>query len=106
MANRIRMPALVGRKRLVFVLLVLGAFALTGAAWASNGGIAPESPVSPNGRRITHAYWFIFAFTAAIFVIVEGALITFIWRYRARGRPRTAEGLQLHGHTRLELIWT
>src|SRR5919204_5657075 len=106
MEGPFRMPAPVGRKRLVFALFVLGALALAGAAWASNGGIGPESPVTPNGRRINHAYWFIFGFTAAIFVIVEGALIAFIWRYRAGGRPRTAEGLQLHGHTRLELIWT
>jgi cytochrome c oxidase subunit II len=100
------MPPPVGRKRLVFVLLALGALALAGAALAGNGGIAPESPVTPNGRRITDAYWFVFAFTAVIFLLVEGALVTFIWRYRNRGRARTAEGLQLHGNTRLELIWT
>lgn len=100
------MPAPVGRKRLVFVLTVLGALALAGAAWAGNAGFAPESPVSPNGTRITHAYWFIFAFTSAVFVIVETTLVTFIVKYRRRGRPRTAEGLQLHGNTRLELLWT
>ena len=27
-------------------------------------------------------------------------------KYRSRGRPRTVEGAQVHGHTRLELIWT
>jgi cytochrome c oxidase subunit 2 len=45
-------------------------------------------------------------FTAAIFVIVEGALILFVVRFRRRGRARTAEGPQIHGSTRLELIWT
>ena len=44
--------------------------------------------------------------TGVIFVIVEGALILFVVRFRNRGRARTAEGPQIRGHTRLELIWT
>ena len=41
-----------------------------------------------------------------IFVAVEGALVLFIWKYRSRGRARTDDGAQVHGHTRLEVIWT
>ena len=44
--------------------------------------------------------------TAVVFVIVEGALIVFIVRFRNNGRARTEEGPQIRGHTRLELIWT
>ncbi|HZT45386.1 MAG TPA: cytochrome c oxidase subunit II, partial [Gaiellaceae bacterium] len=36
----------------------------------------------------------------------ESLLVIFVWKYRSRGRPRTVEGAQVHGHTRLELIWT
>jgi cytochrome c oxidase subunit 2 len=103
------MPTLVGRKRLVVVLLVLlvpAALALAGTALAGNAGFGPEAPRSPNAHSITKAYWFIFAFTATIFVLVEGALVLFLFRYRSRGRPRTVEGDQVHGHHRLELIWT
>jgi cytochrome c oxidase subunit II len=39
-------------------------------------------------------------------VLVEGALIVFIVRFRNRGRSRTLEGPQIHGATRLELLWT
>jgi cytochrome c oxidase subunit 2 len=39
-------------------------------------------------------------------VLVEAALVVFIWKYRSRGRSRTLEGAQVHGNTRLELIWT
>jgi cytochrome c oxidase subunit II len=85
---------------------VLAALALAGAAFAGNAGFAPEPPHSPNAHRITDAYWLIFAFTGAIFLIVEGTLIAFVVRYRRRHRPRDAEGAQVHGHTRLELIWT
>jgi cytochrome c oxidase subunit 2 len=48
----------------------------------------------------------ILGFTGAIFVIVEVLLVVFVWKYRSRGRPRTSEGGQVHGNTRVELIWT
>jgi cytochrome c oxidase subunit 2 len=48
----------------------------------------------------------VLAVTGAIFVIVEGTLVVFVVKYRNRGRPRTDEGPQIRGHSRLELIWT
>jgi cytochrome c oxidase subunit 2 len=100
------MPPPVGRKRLVLGLLVVGTLALAGSAAAGTGGFGPQTPHSPNARSIDHAYWLVFALTAAVFVIVEGVLIAFIVKYRSRGRARSVEGAQVHGHTRLELIWT
>jgi cytochrome c oxidase subunit 2 len=99
------MPTLVGRKRLVFCLVAAAALTLAGAALAGNGGFAPVTPHSPNAQRISDAYWVVFGFCTAIFVVVEAALVVFIFKYRRRG-PRSVEGDQLHGHTRLELIWT
>jgi cytochrome c oxidase subunit 2 len=96
----------VRRKLVVLGFVAFVVLAAAGIAAASNGGFTPETPHSPNAVRTNHAYYLILAFTAAIFVIVEGALVTFIWRYRARGRARTVEGPQVHGHTRLEVIWT
>jgi cytochrome c oxidase subunit II len=96
----------VRRRLLVCLPVVGGALVVAGAALASNGGISPVSPNSPNAGRIDDAYWLILALTGAIFLIVEGALITFIVRYRGRGRPRSVEGPQVHGATKLELIWT
>jgi cytochrome c oxidase subunit 2 len=77
-----------------------------GVATAANGGFTPVTPHSPNAAHTNTAYYVILGFTAAIFVLVEGALVTFIFKYRQRGRPRTQDGAQVHGHTRLELIWT
>ena len=82
------------------------ALVLAGAAAAGNGGFAPEAPASPNASRITDAYWLIFGLTAAVFLLVEGALLWFVIRYRRRGRPRTVEGPQIHGSSRLETMWT
>ncbi len=95
-------------RRTLWLLLVLGLAVLATAsvATAANGGFTPMTPASPNASRISSAYYLILGFTAAIFVLVETLLVTFVWKYRSRGRPRDVEGAQIHGHTRLELIWT
>jgi cytochrome c oxidase subunit II len=96
----------VRRKLPSLVLAVLVVLATAGVATAANGGFTPVTPASPNAVHIQRAYYLILGFTAAIFVLVESLLVIFIWKYRSRGRPRTVEGAQVHGHTRLELIWT
>src|SRR5262249_31008014 len=61
---------------------------------------------SPNAHRIHQAFIFVAIFTGIILLAVEGALIAFMVKYRRGRRPRTAEGPQIHGATRLEIIWT
>jgi cytochrome c oxidase subunit II len=100
------MPPPVRRKTLVLMLALGAALAFAAVAYAGNGGFAPETPHSPNADRISSTYKWIALFTFAIFVLVEGTLLLFIFWYRQRGRARTAEGPQVHGATRLELIWT
>lgn len=100
------MPPPVRRKTLVLMLALGAALAVVGVAYGGNAGFAPATPHSPNAESINASYKWIALFTGAIFIIVEGTLIAFIIRYRRRSRPRTAEGPQVHGATRLELIWT
>ena len=88
------------------MVAAIAVLATAGAAAAANGGFTPVTPHSPNAARTNDAYYLVLGFTAAIFVLVEGLLVVFVWRYRSRGRPRTVDGAQVHGHTRLELIWT
>ncbi|MDX6408271.1 MAG: cytochrome c oxidase subunit [Gaiellaceae bacterium] len=94
------------RKTFVFFVALGAVLAVTAVAYAGNGGFAPPTPHSPNAKRINDSYLWIAIFTGAILVLVEVCLITFVVKYRRRGRPRTAEGPQIHGATRLELIWT
>jgi cytochrome c oxidase subunit 2 len=96
----------VRRKLPSLVFAVLVALATAGVAAAGNGGFTPVTPASPNAVHTQHAYYLILGFTAAIFVLVEGLLVVFAIKYRSRGRSRAVEGAQVHGHTRLELIWT
>ena len=97
-----------GVRRIAFATFCTCVAALFAAsvALAGNGGFLPPTPHSPNAQRIVDAYWVVTAFTGAVFVLVEGALIVFIVKYRRGKRARTADGLQIHGATRLEIIWT
>jgi cytochrome c oxidase subunit II len=100
------MPLLVGRRLFVVLPAAVLALATAGIAAAANGGFTPQFAHSPNTHHTNTAYYVILGFTGAIFVIVESALALFIWKYRSRGRARTVEGFQLHGATRLEIVWT
>lgn len=48
-------------------------------------------------------YYLILAITGVAFVVVEVALIVFLWRYRARPDRRAT---YYHGNARAEVIWT
>lgn len=101
------MPPPVRRRPLAAACLAFGlALAVTGAAAAANGGFTPPAPRSENAERINDAYYFVLAFTAGVFVLVEASLIAFVVRFRGRGRGREVEGPQLRGNTSLELAWT
>ena len=77
------------------------------AAPGGLGGLAPADAATPSGEAITELYWFVFGICAVVFVAVEVALVLFVLRFRRRPTTRAeAEGPQIHGNTRLEIIWT
>src|SRR5262249_31947486 len=96
-----------GVRRFALAISATIGITLAGAAtaWAGSGGFLPNAD-SPNADRIRHAYIFVAVFTGVIFVLVEGTLITFIVKYRRGKRAKTTEGPQIHGSSRLEIIWT
>jgi cytochrome c oxidase subunit 2 len=91
------------------VIVVLTALALAAApiALAADPGLGPPSTGSDSGEAIRWLYWFVFAICAVVFVAVETALVLFVIRFRRRGTTSPdAEGPQIHGNTRVEIIWT
>jgi cytochrome c oxidase subunit 2 len=84
-------------------LVSLLSAALAPAALAQ---LAPVAPESPNADSIRDSYLFVSIFVVAIFVLVEGLLIAFVVRYRRRRRARFEDGAEIHGSSRLELMWT
>ncbi|MCU1463319.1 MAG: cytochrome c oxidase, subunit [Acidimicrobiales bacterium] len=71
---------------------------------------APQDTLKPNGpaaRTIDHLYVPVFWIAAVIFVLVQGLLLVFLFKYRDRGeRDERPEPVQLHGNTKLEFGWT
>jgi cytochrome c oxidase subunit II len=93
--------------RLYLALPAVFVAALASAATAlADNGLTPVTPESPNADAIRQTYWVILIVTGVIFVLVEGALLLFIVRFRGRGRARSQDGPQIHGATRLELAST
>jgi cytochrome c oxidase subunit 2 len=100
------MPLGVRRTAFAIVVTSFAALAATAAAYAGNGGFLPGTPHSPNAHRIQSAFIFVAIFCGVVFVIVEGALIAFIIKYRRGKRSAAVDGPQIHGSTRLEVLWT
>jgi cytochrome c oxidase subunit 2 len=95
-------------RRVAIAILVTSATVLAAAAvaYADNGGLTPPDAHSPNAGRINDAYDVVAVFTGFIFLLVEGSLVVFVVKYRRGRRAHTAEGPQIHGSGRLEVIWT
>jgi cytochrome c oxidase subunit II len=67
---------------------------------------APVAPESPNAEGIRDSWLFVSIFVGTIFLLVEGLLVAFIWKYRRQKRGRFEDAAQVHGATKLELAWT
>jgi cytochrome c oxidase subunit 2 len=96
-------PAARLRRRLVAVLALTAGLSLALASSALAGFITPESGGSPNADQISSLYKIILYIAIVVFVVVEGALIYSVLRFRAK-KGRVAA--QIHGNTRLEIAWT
>jgi cytochrome c oxidase subunit 2 len=99
------MPSPVGRLASI-AAVALGALASAAPALADNAGLTPVDPKSPNAEAINDTYYLLLGVTGVVFFAVEIALVVFLIRYRRRNRPVAAEGPQIHGNTRLEVMWT
>ena len=98
--------------RVVLVLLALFAVVVLASPLtfgiAGVPGASPPDAVTGSGNAINRVYWVVYALAAGVFILIELALIVFIFRFRRR-RPSAApdaEGPQIHGNTRIEVIWT
>jgi len=68
----------------------------------------PQSSLHPRSletREIDRLWILVFSIATAIFVVVEAALVVSIVRWRRR-RGDDREPRQVHGNTRLEVLWT
>jgi len=87
----------------VSAVLATSAVSLVLAPSAFANFITPKSGGSPNANQIHSLYMIILYIAAVVFVLVEGALVYSVYRFRAKKNPVAA---QIHGNTQLEIGWT
>ena len=85
----------------LLALALLGALVLAPDALANF--ITPKSGGSPNANEIDSLYKIVLYIAAVVFVVVEGALVYSVYKFRAK---KGAVAAQIHGNTRLEIGWT
>jgi cytochrome c oxidase subunit 2 len=73
------------------------------AAGAPRGHWLPEN-ITPAGKEIDHLFWVILGITGVTFVIVQVALLYFMWKYGGKDDP--GKGKFTHGNHKLETVWT
>jgi cytochrome c oxidase subunit 2 len=82
------------------VVAVAGLLLLPGTALA--GFFTPKSGAPP-ANQIDSLYKIVLYIAAVVFVVVEGALVYSVYKFRAKKNKVAA---QIHGNTRLEIGWT
>jgi cytochrome c oxidase subunit II len=90
-----------GAFSLAVTVSIIGSLVLAPAALANF--ITPKSGGSPNANEIASLYRIILYIAAVVFVVVEGALLYSVIKFRAK---KGAVAAQIHGNTRLEIGWT
>lgn len=92
-----------GRRLATFALLIGASFLLAACA-----DTLPQSSLNPAGEpagKVDSLFKLVFWLAVGVFVLVEGALVYALVRFRRR-RGQDENPVQVHGNTRLELIWT
>lgn len=84
-------------------VIVLAALVLT----ACSPDQYPQTTLLPRSdfaELVDHTFRRTVYWAVVVFVLVEGALLYAIWKFRSR--PGGAEPVQTHGNTTLEIVWT
>jgi len=90
------------RRLLLAVPLALAALSLPSPAAAQPW---PVAPASDGAEQISQLFWFTLVLATIVFILVEGLLIYSSFRFRRRTALPTVEPPQIHGNTRLEVMW-
>jgi cytochrome c oxidase subunit 2 len=91
------------RTRLIMALVGLTVFASACVSNASQDALDPQGPYA---RKSYDLFVPVFWVATAVFIVVEGLLVFFVFRYRRRKDQPARMPPQVHGNTRLEIAWT
>ena len=86
------------------LFLLVPVLGVASFGWAAATGIWLPKDVSDQGWRIDHLFYFILYLTGAVFIVTEGALFWFMWKYDAKHNQDPVQ--YMHGSHYLEVVWT
>jgi cytochrome c oxidase subunit II len=90
--------------RRLLLALPLGA-ALLASPLPASAQPWPVAPASEGAGQISQLFWFTLVLATIVFVLVEGLLIYSSLRFRRRAPLASIEPPQIHGNTRMEVMW-
>src|SRR5205085_7892934 len=77
---------------------LIASLAATFIGWLPN-------PASEEAKRIQFAYWFTTVICIGVFSMVASVMAYSVVKFRA-GPDDESDGPPIHGHTKLEIVWT
>lgn len=90
----------------IAVIVVVGVLLIVGGLLI---GLATPSilPVQASAEsvQVDNLFHILLVIGGAVFLLVQGMLVFSIWRFRAKP-GETADGVNMHGNTTLEIVWT
>jgi cytochrome c oxidase subunit 2 len=93
------------KERTILLIVLLGILLVGAGLWAgSNVNFMPIA-ASTRAREVDQLARVMFGIATVVFLLVEGALIYAVIRFRRRG-DQDGEGAAYHGNNMLELVWT
>ncbi len=90
----------------IAIIVVVGVLLIAGGLLI--GTFTPSIlPVqaSAESKQVDNLFHILLVIGGAVFLLVQGLLVYSIWRFRAKP-GETADGINMHGNTTLEIVWT
>jgi cytochrome c oxidase subunit 2 len=93
------------RRGTIVQLVLFGAVA--GAIATAIDVLIPWLPTwaGKEGQRVGFVFWFTIIICISVFTLVASVSVFALWKFRAAPDDES-DGLPIHGHTRLEIVWT
>jgi cytochrome c oxidase subunit II len=93
------------RRGTIVQLVLFGAVA--GAIATAIAVLIPWLPdwAGKEGQRVGFVFWFTIIICISVFTLVASVSVFALWKFRAAPDDES-DGLPIHGHTRLEIVWT
>lgn len=97
------------RRRLTRLAAIVGPAILLGGCAIieiDENPLTTFEPAGPFAEQIDGLFWMVFWIATVVFGLVMAGLLVIVFFFRDKGKEDAKEPKQLHGHPKLEVVWT